>query len=308
MYNIGGLPLLTDAAYKTFFMDAYDQSKKNADPEFAIYEELAYVETGSEVSIKDSYLSALPKMRPMRASHPVHGGTEQGQTLVKVPYKAEATIERDLIESTRGMALLERTITGLAAEAARFKRNLIETAIDSNVILCADGATLFSNTHSFGSSGNVDNNAATAFGALGAGYYTELPNFMKMRDSNGNSIMQRPNVVLTVPELIPNADVVFNPMKLDFSVTGIPHVGQATSPKTRNAAITTATSTTAWYMFKTDLPTAKPFVIYQSSDPIIEVTSMDADAWKIDRMLHIVCSWFGVIGAGPFWLSFRGNA
>lgn len=306
--NLGGMPWFNQAAYRTTFMEAYDKAITKAKPLLDVYDEMYESENTTDPTIYNSIMSAPPTMRPMKASHPDSAFTEQGMSVETIEYKAEFTLARRQLESTRGQVLFQRAVRTVAAKAARFKANLIMDLIMGNAV-CHDGLTYFNALHVFESSGAQSNLAATVFGA-GAGYVAELPNFMSIADSQGESIGTQPSVVIGAAALYPAMMIYFNPNQVYFDKSGTAAGAMPISPLLKVApilaTINNTPSATEWYMFQTDAG-VKPFIIYQTADPHVEITSQDADLWKVDHQVKVMAKWTGIASYGPWFLSYQSN-
>jgi hypothetical protein len=308
LVNIGGMPWFNQAAYRTTFMEAYDKAIAKAKPLLDVYDELYEQENTTDPTVYNSIMSAPPAMRPMKASHPHVGFTEQGMSVETIEYKAEFSLARRQLESTRGQVLFQRALNSVAAKAARFKADLIMDLIMGNAV-CHDGLTYFNAAHVFEKSGAQSNTATTAF-AAGAGYAAELPNFMAIADSQNQTIGTQPNVVIGALPLYPAMMVYFNPNQVWFERSGTAAGAMPITEMTKVAPIVRTVnntpSATEWYMFQTEAG-AKPFIIYQTEDPHVEVTSQDADMWKREHILMVMAKWTGIASYGPWFLAYRSN-
>ena len=308
LVNLGGMPWFNQAAYRTTFMESYDKAIIKAKPLLDVYDELYEEENTTDPTIYNSIMSAPPSMRPMKASHPDSAFTEQGMSVETIEYKAEYSLSRRQLESTRGQVLFQRAVKSVAFKAARFKANLIMDLIMQNGV-CHDGGTYFNIAHVFENSGAQSNLAATAF-AAGVGYAAELPNFMNIADSQGESIGTQPTVVIGATALYVPMMVYFNPNQVLFSTSGTPAGAMPITPLIRVApilaTINNTPSATEWYMFQTEAG-VPPFSIYQPENPHVEVTSQDADLWKVHHILKVMAKWTGKATVGPWFLGYRSN-
>ena len=177
--------------------------------------------------------------------------------------------------------------------------------------ICHDGGTYFNAAHVFMGSGNQSNTATTAF-AAGAGYATELPNFSQIADSEGAALGLMPDVILFNPTLYPAGITYFNPNRVAFSDAGTASAGRMFTPQAKIAPILATPyntpSATSWYMLNSGVGAVKPFIIYETAAPKIEVTSPDGDLWKVAHECMIVVSWNGIASYGPWFLSYECNS
>ncbi len=153
-------------------------------------------------SEKESYnwLEAVPSMSEWKDERIISGLSAKGYEIVNRNYEGTIAVDRNTLEDDK-YALIRPRVQQLAVRAANHPAKLIYQLLNAGAATVTyDSVNFFSDTRSFGSSGNIDNIVAGAYAADGdkirAGIAAAIQAMRGFKDNRGEYLDLVPDTIV----------------------------------------------------------------------------------------------------------------
>jgi len=184
--------------YQAIFNNAFTEADK-----VAAWKALCLMTESSDSKESYNWLEAVPAMSEWTDTRKVWGMSAKGYEVVNKHYEGTIAVDRNLIADDKYQLIAPR-IRQLAVRCANHPAKLIYQLLNAGVsTVTYDGVNFFSDTRSFGDSGNIDNIVDGTYAAdadkILAGIDAAVQRMRGFKDNRGEYLDLVPDAIVCSP-------------------------------------------------------------------------------------------------------------